>query len=119
MAYNLVEENKVVYVEIHSPLLECLRHCEINCVAGCCGVDAFSSDEKDIVAWAETVTVSQLHIALGQLQALVKIAEDQNYIISSTYINAHTASDAAKREFLDFLRKFECSLRKVAQENPL
>ncbi|MGW3890811.1 DUF6331 family protein [Micromonospora chokoriensis] len=40
-----------VSVEIPSPLSTCITFCETECVVGCCGIDAVSTDPALIEAW--------------------------------------------------------------------
>ncbi|HEX8834479.1 MAG TPA: DUF6331 family protein, partial [Abditibacteriaceae bacterium] len=108
-----IAEQTFIEVDIPSPLKECLTHCEIHCVSGCCGVDAFSSEVEVLESWLSSDLVRRQpfapRIALSQLRALIALAGDKSHKLSSPFLNAHTCRDAGRNSLLAFLRSFEVS----------
>jgi hypothetical protein len=103
-----------VDVDVPSPLRDCFLHCEVECVRECCGIDAISSDEQRIHAWARSVERSVVATAISQLDALIATVEDCSHNVSSSFLNHHTCHNGARTELLEFLGAFRQGLKSVA-----
>src|SRR4051812_46880981 len=55
--------------QLIEPLKGLVASCEINCVAGCCGTDAFDVAASHIAGWMREQEVSHIWTALDQLSA--------------------------------------------------
>ena len=99
-----------VSVDIPSPLSECITFCEIECVRGCCGIDAVSTDPALIGAWCNEVGPVAVAEARLQLAELIETVEDRSHRVRSTFLNHQTHDDTGRRELLDFLAAFERGL---------
>ncbi|MET8549122.1 DUF6331 family protein [Micromonospora zamorensis] len=99
-----------VSVEMPSPLSECIIFCEVECVRGCCGIDAVSTDPALIGAWCRQAGSDAVVEARVQLAELIEAIEDRSHAVTSTFLNHRTHDDAARCELLDFLAAFETGL---------
>ena len=99
-----------VSVEIPSPLSRCIIFCEVECVRGCCGIDAVSTDPALIEAWCRRVGSVAVVEARLQLAELIEVVEDRSHRVTSTFLNHRTHDDAGRRQLLDFLAAFDAGL---------
>ncbi|MEU1645684.1 DUF6331 family protein [Micromonospora zamorensis] len=99
-----------VSVEVPSPLSKCIIFCEVECVRGCCGIDAVSTDPALIKAWCHLVGSDAVVEARVQLAELIEVIEGRSHGLTSTFLNHRTPDDAARRELLDFLAALETGL---------
>ncbi|SCG35184.1 DUF6331 family protein [Micromonospora halophytica] len=99
-----------VSVEIPSPLSKCIIFCETECVLGCCGIDAVSTDSALIEAWCRRVGSVAVVEARLQLAELIEMVEDRSHCLASTFLNFRTPDDAARRQLLDFLAALDAGL---------
>jgi hypothetical protein len=105
-----------VFVEVPSPLRECLLHCEIHCVRECCGIDAISTDRELIAAWCRHAGPAAVSETKWQLSELVRVVEDRSKKVSSPFLNHYTCDEAARRELLEFLAAFCAGLASIAEQ---
>lgn len=73
-----------VDVQIPEPLRSVMRACEVICVAGCCGLDAFDISPGPLCEWPQPGKGLLLSQALQQVDALMKGASGEN-----TYCSEH------------------------------
>ncbi|MEH1167884.1 DUF6331 family protein [Micromonospora sp. CPCC 205539] len=99
-----------VSVEIPSPLSKSIIFCEVECVRGCCGIDAVSTDPALIEAWCRQVGFSAVVEARLQLAELIEVVKDPSHRVTSTFLNHRTHDHAARCQLLDFLAAFEAGL---------
>ncbi|WUR60032.1 DUF6331 family protein [Micromonospora chokoriensis] len=99
-----------VSVEIPSPLSECITFCETECVVGCCGIDAVSTDPALIEAWCRQVGPDVVIEARLQLHKLMEMVKDRSRCVASTSLNFRTPNDVARRQVLDFLAALDAGL---------
>jgi|GEM_PF-2842300 len=104
-----------VSVEVPSPLQECFLHSEVDCVRGCCGIDAISTDPKLIAAWGREAGAAAVAEARRQLAELVAVVDDRSHNVSSMFLNHYTCHEAARRQLLDFLEAFRDGLASIAE----
>jgi hypothetical protein len=104
-----------VEVEVLPPLADCFRHCEVECVRECCGIDAISTDAELIGGWSRQAGTETVGQALGQLRRVIEAVEDRSHKVSSIFLNHYTNDEAARLELLDFLGAFRTAL----QSDPL
>lgn len=62
-------------IEIDGPLRALILACETNCVAGCCGPDAFDLGSANVEKWAAAVSGETAARAGDQLKDLLKNLE--------------------------------------------
>ena len=115
--WKLVVENLFVEVAIVPPLESCFETCSTLCEIECCGTDAISCETEIVENWSRKAGVDATYIALGQLKALLALAEDTKHEIGVEFLNAHTNGN--RDELVAFLKAFENSLQQVAQSHPL
>ncbi|MEV7988403.1 DUF6331 family protein [Micromonospora sp. NPDC085948] len=99
-----------VSVDISPPLRDCIIFCEVECVLGCCGIDAVSTDPAHIEEWCRRVGSATVADAWLHLVELIEVVEDRSQLVTSTFLNHRTPDDAARRRLLDFLAAFEVCL---------
>ena len=58
----------------NAPLGAALRHCEVYCVAMCCGMDAF--DETCLQTWADRASDEDIACARRQVEEVLTILKD-------------------------------------------
>ncbi|MET9299327.1 DUF6331 family protein [Micromonospora aurantiaca] len=92
-----------VSVDVPSPLRKCIAFCEVECVLGCCGIDAVSTDPDLIGAWCRQVDQDAVIEARLQLAELIEVVENRSRCITSDFLNHRTHDEAARRELLAFL----------------
>ncbi len=100
-----------VELDVVSPLADCFRHSEVECVLECCGIDAISTDPDLVATWVRQAGLETATIALEQLEEAIVVVEDRSHSVSSRFLNHYTADDAARAELLLFLMAFRTSLR--------
>ncbi|MGV9372706.1 DUF6331 family protein [Micromonospora tulbaghiae] len=99
-----------VSVEVPSPLRECVVFCEVECVRGCCGIDAVSTDPALIEGWCRQAGSAAVIEARLQLAELIEVVEDRSHCVTSDFLNHRTHDEAARRELLDFLAALDAGL---------
>lgn len=99
-----------VSVEVPSPLRECVVFCEVECVRGCCGIDAVSTDPALIEHWCRQAGSAAVIEARLQLAELIEVVEDRSHCVTSDFLNHRTHDEAARRELLDFLTALDAGL---------
>ncbi|MET7807042.1 DUF6331 family protein [Micromonospora chersina] len=99
-----------VSVDVPSPLSQCIIFCEIECVRGCCGIDAVSTDPAVVEAWCREVGSNTVVEARLQLAELIEVVEDRSHRVESAFLNHRTPDHAAGRQLLDFLSALEAGL---------
>lgn len=99
-----------VSLEIPSPLNACIAFCEVECVAACCGIAAFSTDPALIAAWCGEVGSDAALEARIQLVEVIEVVENRTNLVTSMSLNHHTVNDDARRQLLDFLAAFDSGL---------
>ena len=75
-----MDDSKTDYqISIPSPLIELIHACEVHCVAGCCGRDAFDIDAKHMTAWIRKrkAGIHEAKAALFQLERLIKLVKER------------------------------------------
>ncbi|MFG1938427.1 DUF6331 family protein [Micromonospora tulbaghiae] len=92
-----------VSVEVPSPLRKCVVFCEVECVRGCCGIDAVSTDPTLIEDWCRQAGSAAVIEARLQLAELIEVVEDRAHRVTSDFLNHRKHDEAARRELLDFL----------------
>lgn len=100
-----------VEVEVQSPLADLFRHCETKCVRVCCGIDAISTDAKQIGEWTSKAGGGAVDLALHQLGKILVVVEDRSHKVSSKFLNHYTVDETARAELLTFLGAFRCALQ--------
>ena len=63
-------------LKLPQPLLRLIQSCEVVCVAGCCGVDAFDPDSSHMTTWFRE-NPNQLVTILDQLSDVLRLVGDQ------------------------------------------
>jgi len=58
-------------LRLPEPLLSLTRNCEVFCVAGCCGLDAFDVQASQLAPWVRAHGIASAINALNHLEALV------------------------------------------------
>jgi hypothetical protein len=99
-----------VEVEVLPPLADCFRHCEVECVRECCGIDAISTDAELIGGWSIQAGPEAVSQALGQLRLVIEAVEDRSHKVSSLFLN-HNTNEAGREQLLDFLTAFRTALQ--------
>jgi hypothetical protein len=66
-----VNEDKNIELAIPSSVDELIGSCETNCVAGCCGLDAFDLREESVREWVQQVGPERATAARRDLDALL------------------------------------------------
>ncbi|MEU7794358.1 hypothetical protein EAD96_05755 [Micromonospora sp. BL1] len=99
-----------VSVEVPSPLRKCVVFCEVECVRGCCGIDAVSTDPALIEDWCRQAGSAAVIEARLQLAELIEVVEDRAHRVTSDFLNHRTHDEAARRELLDFLAALDAGL---------
>jgi hypothetical protein len=99
-----------IAVTIDPPLRECFQHCEIHCVSGCCGLDAYSREAGDVAAWGRQARPEAVLHALCQLESVIAAVADRSSYVSSELLHAGTYDEAAREEWLSFLGAFRAAL---------
>ncbi|MFI7307094.1 DUF6331 family protein [Micromonospora aurantiaca] len=99
-----------VSVDVPSPLRTCIAFCEVECVVGCCGIDAVSTDPDLIEDWCHQVGSAAVVEARLQLIELIEVVEDRSRCVTSDFLNHRTHDEAARRELLDFLAALDAGL---------
>ncbi|WOB44320.1 VOC family protein [Thermoleptolyngbya oregonensis NK1-22] len=74
-------------ITIPEPLWSLLRCCEVNCVAACCGLDAFDFSPAHVQKWMDQTDAQTLNQARDQLQVLVHYMVDKTCTYSSEQLN--------------------------------
>ena len=98
-------------VEIDPPLSDCFRHCEVDCLRECCGIDAISTDAELIDNWAEQAGEEAVDKALGQLNQLIRVVEDRSHKVRSMFLNHYTVDEPAREDLATFLKAFRSALQ--------
>lgn len=75
-----------VNVQIPEPLSTVMRVCEVCCVAGCCGLDAFDISPELLCEWPQAGKEILFSEALRQVDALLKDVLSENFY-RSEYLN--------------------------------
>src|SRR5262245_16193210 len=65
-------------LRLPEPLLNLTRSCEVFCVAGCCGPDAFDVQASHLAAWVQEHGIASAIDALHQLETLANEASAQD-----------------------------------------
>ncbi|MFG2067983.1 DUF6331 family protein [Micromonospora tulbaghiae] len=99
-----------VSVDMPSPLRKCIIFCQVECVRGCCGIDAVSTDPALIQDWCRRVGSDAVIEARLQLAELIEVVEDRTRCVTSDFLNHRTHDEAARRELLDFLTALDAGL---------
>lgn len=98
-----------IEIEVPSPLRDCISYCEVNCVLGCCGLEAVSTDAQLIMEWAHDVGAEAIRTALDQLDSLIRVLRDPSNVVSSGFLNHQTRNGPEK--LLSFLEAFRGALQ--------
>jgi hypothetical protein len=102
-----------VSVEIPAPLRECFLHCETECVRGCCGIDAISTEADVIADWGRKAGSKAVAEALRQLDELVAVVEDRSHNVLSHFLNHYTVDEPARGKLLNFLASFRSGIASI------
>ncbi|MEE3918021.1 DUF6331 family protein [Micromonospora sp. BRA006-A] len=78
-----------------SPLRTCIAFCEVECVVGCCGIDAVSTDPDLIEDWCHQVGSAAVVEARLQLIELIEVVEDRSRCVTSDFLNHRTHDERA------------------------
>lgn len=70
-------------LELPCPLAELVHACEVHCVAGCCGADAFDVSVEHMVPWMRGQDEGAARQALPQLDFLLTLAINSLQDLSS------------------------------------
>ncbi|WP_026209101.1 DUF6331 family protein [Catelliglobosispora koreensis] len=100
-----------VFIEIPSPLSDCITFCEIECVLACCGISAVSTDPVHVDDWCRQAGSAAVIEARLQLATLIDVVEDRSSQVVSMFLNHRTHNEASRRELLDFLTAIEAGLK--------
>lgn len=73
-------EQDIIILE---PLWSLLRCCEVNCVAACCGLDAFDFNHIYVKDWLNTVDLQTLKQVRQQLQEIARVINNGDAVSSS------------------------------------
>ena len=93
-------------VRLPKPLLDLLRSCETNCVAGCCGVEAFGFTERNFRGWLHR-NPDQRDTIATQLDVLLrKIGEQREGDFVSKDLNEVWTKEKALEFFSGLRRTF-------------
>lgn len=103
-----------VEVEVLTPLADCFRHCETECVRECCGIDAISTDAEQISGWSRRAGPEAVELALGQLQKIIAVVENRAHRVTSMFLNHITIDEKSREELLAFLGAFRAAFQSAA-----
>ncbi len=98
---------------IYAPLKDCFDACEVVCVRGCCGLDAFAPDREAISGWSAKVSRETIQLAIQQLEALVdEVNSVRNpfYNIIPSFFGSYTVSAEDQKSFKEFLAQIHSAL---------
>ena len=89
------------------PLLALTRSCEVQCVVGCCGLDALEVSARHIESWVKAYGLGQTYLALTQLEYLMcKVSNHTGNIISDeAEFNAVWPTSPECLDFLDLWQR--------------
>ena len=91
-------------LEFPDPLAGLIAECETECVAGCCGLDAFEIDSEQMIPWASEQPIHVLWEVLDQLTGVVWDLSTHSGSVSSSTFNAIWEPTV---EALAFFRTFQ------------
>jgi hypothetical protein len=94
-----------VNVQIPEPLWGVMQACEVKCVAGCCGLDAFDISSEPLSAWSPAGKDAFLSQALQQVDALMKAASSEDF-----YCSQHLNYCGAGAEWIEVLSKWKAAI---------
>ncbi len=85
-----------------SPLLSLLQSCEVNCAAGCCGLEAFEFSAEHVVPWIEEHGPALTRHALDQCEdlAVVVCGRAREVYSDGDQLNAGWSSGPECADFL-------------------
>ena len=86
-------------LELPDPLWELIRHCETQCVAGCCGLDAFDRNPKELLPWLRE-NQDRYFLVLDQLSDFIRLVSEQRTAIQSRQFNDGWAAPVECAQFL-------------------
>jgi hypothetical protein len=69
-------------VHLPAPLCEALGACEVHCVAGCCGLDAFEFESRHVRDWLKTQPAGTVDRVQAQLTALADDTFELSEVVS-------------------------------------
>lgn len=74
-------------ITMPEPLWAALRCCEVNCVAACCGLDAFEFEPRYVQDWLHTLDPETVRQIQTQLGAIAQFISDETCIYISRQLN--------------------------------
>lgn len=84
----MTPEPAAFHLTLPRPLMDLIRQCETNCVAGCCGPDAFDHDPKHLLPWLRQHQ-EQFSTVMDQISDLLRLVEEQRgEVVSADDFNA-------------------------------
>jgi hypothetical protein len=98
-------------LELPDPLMTLIRHCETNCVAGCCGLDAFDCDPKHLLPWLRE-NQDVFSLVLDQISDAVRLVSEQRGEITSEMNHFNASWDPP--ECAQFLHEWRQTILKGA-----
>jgi uncharacterized protein DUF6331 len=96
--------SKSFQLKLPNPLLSVIQRCEINCVAGCCGVDAFDRQSVHMIPWFRE-NPDRFSLVLDQLSDTLRLVGEQPGSIWSDELEFNHGWLNAK-ECLEYLREW-------------
>jgi hypothetical protein len=94
-------------------LWELIRRCETQCVAGCCGLDAFDRNPKDLLPWLREHQ-DEFFLVLDHLSDCLRLVGEQRHTIQSQ--QQFNASWDTQVECLQFLREWRETILTAAEK---
>lgn len=102
-------------IDVPTPLSDCISHCEVECVMGCCGIDAVSTDPALIEEWVHEAGLEQALRALTQVEDLMAVVENPLNHVVSHFLNHQTGNENGRSTLLTFLQRFKEALQTATQ----
>lgn len=104
-------------LELPEPLMGLLHTCEVICVTGCCGVDAYDLDPRHMQSWIKDRNIREAMQSWEQLgDAIETISEriDVSEVVSNEY--QFNAIWNPRGECVDYLQKWRHVIRKAVED---
>lgn len=104
-----VTSSDTYQLSLSDPFLELARHCEVHCVADCCGVDAFDVNFLNMIPWVRERGPETAREAQTQISELIRATESFEGRVTSGDFNAIWRG----AECADYLRQWREELSRA------
>ncbi len=96
-------------IDVPEPLASIMYACEVNCIAGCCGLDAFDIHPQWIRAWMESHDPALLAVARQQLDELIEYLSE----VEGNYYSPLLNVDGSNTGWISLLAQWKVAIEQA------